>query len=289
MVGNTPMVEIYGILAKLETTNPTGSIKDRMVWHMIRNAELKGELQPGMEIIEATSGNTGIALASIAASRGYKFTAVMPEFVSRERVQMMERFGANVILTPASEDMAGTIRRYEELVKEKPDAYLPKQFQNPDNYEAHEIGTGREIIEQTGGKLEAFVSAIGTGGTIIGIAKALNKLGRKVRIVGVEPEESAVLNGGKPGRHKIQGIGEGFVPDLVREHRELIDEIIPISSEEAIKMSEKIAKEYGLLVGISSGANVLAALKVKNEQDLEKVVTILPDRGERYLMGESEH
>ncbi len=283
------MVEIYGVLAKLETTNPTGSIKDRMVWHMVRDAELRGELKPGMEIIEATSGNTGIALASIAASRGYKFSAIMPEFVSPERVQMIERFGARVILTPAEEDMGGTIRKYEEIVKERPRAWLPSQFKNPDNYEAHEYGTGKEIIEQTNGEVGAFVSGIGTGGTLIGVAKALRKLKKKARIIGVEPKESAVLNGGNPGRHKIQGIGEGFIPEIVMKNRDLIDETIPISSDEAIKMSERIAKEYGLLVGISSGANILAALKARENTGLQKVVTILADRGERYLIGNPEH
>jgi len=281
VVGKTPLIEIDGVLAKLETTNPTGSVKDRMVWHMVKKAEERGELKPGSRIIEVTSGNTGIAFAMLSAVKGYKFTAVMPESMSIERREMMKAFGAEIVLTPTEEDMAGALRRYELLAKSWPDAWLPKQFENADNVEAHEFGLGKEIVEQTKGRIDAFVAGIGTGGTLIGVAKALKKINPKIKIIGVEPAESAILSGGRPGLHRIQGIGEGFIPKLVKDNFELIDGIITIKSEEAIAMSEELAKKYGLLVGISSGANMLAAKKLKDKY--EKVVTVLPDRGERYL------
>ena len=281
LIGKTPMIEVDGILAKLETTNPTGSVKDRMAWYMVKKAEERGELKQGMKIIEVTSGNTGIAFAMISAVKGYKFTAVMPESMSIERRRMIKAFGAEIILTPAKEDMEGAIRKYNELVSKNPDAWLPKQFENPDNPDAHEKGLVNEIFEQTEGKVDAFVAGIGTGGTLIGVARALKKANPNVKIIGVEPAESAVLSGGKPGLHKIQGIGEGFIPKLVQENLDLIDEVITIRSDDAITMSKKLAKKYGLLVGISSGANILAAKKLKER--FEKVVTILPDRGERYL------
>ncbi len=285
LAGNTPMVEIEGIYAKLEAYNPTGSIKDRMAIHIVSKALEKGTLKPGMEIIEVTSGNTGIALAAISAHLGYKFTAIMPEFVSRERVEMLRLFGANVVLTPAEEDMEGAVRRYEEMVEGREDVFLPKQFENPDNIEAHRMGTGREIVEQMDGRIDAFVAGTGTGGTLIGVALALRDAGLDSRIVAVEPAESAVISGRTkiPGMHMIQGIGEGFVPPIIENNRHLIDEIVDVPSEEAIDMSKFIARRYGLLVGISSGANVLAAMEVRKKYGMEKVVTVLPDRGERYL------
>lgn len=283
LVGNTPMVEVDGVLAKLETTNPTGSVKDRMAWYMVERAEERGELEPGGRIIEVTSGNTGIAFAMIAAVKGYRFTAVMPGSMSVERRKMMEAFGAEVILTPAEEEIEGAFKKYEELAKKTPDAWLPKQFENPDNAEAHEKGLGREIVKEAG-RVDAFVAGIGTGGTLIGVARALKKANPAVRIVGVEPAESAVLSGGKPGLHKIQGIGEGFIPKLVQENLHLIDEVIAVRSDEAIAMSKELAKRHGLLVGISSGANIIAAKKLKERY--ERVVTVLPDRGERYLSGD---
>ena len=280
-VGNTPLIKIGKIFAKLETTNPTGSVKDRMAWYMVKNAEERGELNPGRRIIEVTSGNTGIAFAMISAIRGYRFTAVMPESMSIERRKMMEAFGAELILTPAEEDIWGAIKKYNELAREHTDAWLPKQFENPDNIEAHEKGLGKEIIMQTDGKVDAFVAGTGTGGTLIGVAKALKKVNPNVKIVAVEPAESAVMSGGKPGSHKIQGIGEGFIPKIVKDNMRLIDKVITVKSDDAIKMQKKLAKEHGILVGISSGANVLAAMQLSKKY--KNVVTVLPDRGERYL------
>lgn len=280
-IGNTPLVKIGNIYAKLEALNPSGSVKDRMARYMVKKAEERGELKSGGKIIEVTSGNTGISFAMISAIKGYKFIAVMPQSMSIERVNMMKAFGAEVILTPAEEDIMGAMKRYEEIARKNPDAWLPKQFENSDNIAAHREWLGKEIIKEMNGKVGAFVAGVGTGGTLIGVAQALKKVIPNVRIVAVEPAESAVLSGGKPGMHKISGIGEGFVPKLVKENLHLISEVVTVKSEDAIKMSERLAKEYGLMVGISSGANVLAALKVAKKH--KNVVTVLPDRGERYL------
>ncbi len=281
IIGNTPLVRIGNLYAKLETTNPTGSVKDRMASYMVRKAEIRGELKQGIRIIEVTSGNTGISFSMISAIKGYRFIAVMPESMSLERRKMMKAFGAEFVLTPAEEDMAGAMKKYEGLVKRYPDAWLPRQFENPDNIVAHREGLGKEIVEQIQGRVDAFVAGIGTGGTLIGVAQALKEVNPDVKIIGVEPEESAVLSGGRPGLHKIQGIGEGFVPGLVKDNIHLIDEVITIRSDEATRMKGVLAYKYGLLVGISSGANVLAAMEVSKRY--ENVVTILPDRGERYL------
>ncbi len=287
LVGKTPLLKIpingkgTTILAKLETTNPTGSIKDRMAWYIVKKAEERGELKIGSKIIEVTSGNTGIAFAMISAIRGYKFIAVMPESASVERVKMIKLFGAEVALTPAKDDMFGAVKKYEELVKKNKDAWLPKQFENPDNVAAHREGIGKEIIEQTKGKIDVFVTGVGTGGTLIGVAQALKKNNPKIKIIAVEPAESAVLSGGKSGHHQIQGIGEGFIPKILKDNRSLIDGVIRISSKDAISMSKKLARDYGILVGISSGANVLAAVELSKK--FKNIVTILPDRGERYL------
>jgi len=281
IVGKTPLIKIGKIYAKLETTNPTGSVKDRMADYMIKKAEQRGELNKGSRIIEVTSGNTGISFSMISAIRGYKFTAVMPEHMSIERIKMMKAFGADVILTPKKEDMAGAIRIYNKLVRKYPDAWLPNQFENQDNIDAHELGLGKEIIAQFKGRIDAFVAGIGTGGTLLGVARALKKEFPNVKIIGVEPEESAVLSGRKQSMHKIQGIGEGFIPKLVKDNLKMIDEIITIKSEDAIKMSKRLAREHGILVGISSGANVLAAMKLN--KSYKNVITILPDSGERYL------
>ncbi|MCP3685632.1 MAG: cysteine synthase A [bacterium] len=280
VVGKTPLIEIGGVLAKLETTNPTGSVKDRMAAYLVEKAEEREELKPGDRIIEVTSGNTGIAFAMIAAIKGYRFTAVMPESMSIERRQMMQAFGADVVLTPAKEDIIGAMKKYNELVKKYPSAWLPRQFENNDNIEAHREGIGKEIVEQAG-NIDAFVAGTGTGGTLIGVAKALKAANPDVKIIGVEPMESAVISGGNAGLHGIQGIGEGFIPKIVEENSDLIEEIITIKTDDAIEMQKKLAKEHGVLVGISSGANVLAAMKAKEKY--KKVVTILPDRGERYL------
>ncbi|MEI8229921.1 MAG: cysteine synthase A [Candidatus Peregrinibacteria bacterium] len=282
-IGNTPLITLNGIYAKLETTNPTGSIKDRMAWFMVWKAEERGELRRGDEILEITSGNTGIALAMISAVRGYRFTAVMPESMSIERQKMMKAFGATIVLTPAKEDMAGALKKYRELAAEHPKAWLPNQFGNSDNFIAHKEGIGKEIIEQMHGDIDAFVAGAGTGGTLIGVARALKEAGIRAKIIAVEPEESAVLSGKQPGLHLIQGIGEGFVPKLLQENMNLVDEVIAVKGREAIAMSERLAREHGLLVGISSGANILAAMKV--HERFRNVVTVLPDRGERYLSG----
>jgi len=217
----------------------------------------------------------------ISAIRGYKFIAVMTEAMSIERRKMIESFGGKIILTPAKEDVVGAIRKYQELIKKYKNVWLPKQFENPDNFLAHQKGLGKEIIKQTNGKIDVFVAGVGTGGTLIGVARALKEEGLKTKIVAVEPAESAVLSGGKHGLHKIQGIGEGFIPKLVQDNIILIDDVIRIKSEDAIAMKNKLAKKYGLMVGISSGANVLAAMQLSKKYTM--VVTILPDRGERYL------
>jgi cysteine synthase A len=291
LIGKTPLLEIpvktsksnsgARIFAKLETTNPTGSIKDRMAFYLVKKAEERGELKPGSKIIEVTSGNTGIAFAMISAVKGYKFTAVMPKSVSIERVKMMKLFGANIVLTPAKEDISGAVKKYEKLVKKNKDAWLPRQFENFENIIAHRDGTGKEIIEQTKGKIDAFVAGAGTGGTLIGVAQALKKVNPKIKIIVVEPAESAVLSGGKPGPHQIQGIGEGFIPKVLKDNMHWIDEIIKVKSKDAVLMRKKLIKDYGILVGISSGANVFAAMELSKR--FENVVTVLPDRGERYL------
>jgi len=285
LIGRTPIVDIDGVKAKLETTNPSGSVKDRMAWYLIEKAEERGELKPGMRIIEATSGNTGIAFAMAAAAKGYRFTAVMPESMSPERRRMMRAYGADVRLTQGEEDMKGALEAYEELAKEHPDAWLPRQFDNPDNPEAHEQGLGRELAEEVP-DADALVVGIGTGGTIIGAAKALKRTLPGIRIIGVEPAESAVMHGHEPGRHGIQGIGEGFTPKIVEENRSLIDEVITVTTEEAKETRDELAREHGLLVGTSAGANIAAAKKLQGRYG--QIITILPDRGERYLSERQE-
>ena len=290
-IGNTPIVKLEkinstnsNIYVKLDNLNPSGSIKDVMVFWMIKMAEKRGELKKGSRIIEVTTGNTGISFAMLSAIKGYRFTAVMPEHMSIERRQIMKAFNAEIVLTPKEQDMPGAIKKYNELIKQYPDAWLPKQFENYDNILAHKNITGKEIIKQLGNKVDYFIAGAGTGGTLIGVAKALKEVNQNVKIICVEPAESAVLSGKKPGLHEIQGIGEGFIPEILKDNLELIDEVIQIKSEEAIKMAVKLAKEEGLLVGISSGANALAALQMaKKINQNQTIVTILPDRGERYL------
>lgn len=281
VIGNTPLIEIDGILAKLETTNPSGSIKDRIVAFMVEEAEKRGELKKGMKIIEVTTGNTGIALSLVASIKGYEFIAVTPEFVSDERKRMMRAFGAKLILTPASENMEGAVKKYNEIVKENPCAWLPRQFENEDNSNSHELGLGKEIVEATSGKVDAFVSGMGTGGTLIGVARALREVNPNVKIFGIEPEESPIITKGYSGYHNIQGIGEGFIPKLIKENMHLIDEIVRVKSEDAMEMRKEITKKHGFFVGISSGANFLVAKELKKKYPI--VVTIFPDRGERYL------
>lgn len=281
LIGKTPLINVSGIGVKLETTNPTGSIKDRMIWYMIDKAEERGELEPGMEIIEVTSGNTGIALAMVSAVKGYKFTAIMPESMSIERRKMIKVFGANIILTPAKDDMKGAVEKFKAIISKWENIWSPRQFENNDNIEAHELGIGREIVEQTEGKIDVFVAGVGTGGTLIGVAKAIKKVNPQAKIVAVEPAESAVLSGGSAGQHKIQGIGEGFVSKLLEKNMEFIDEVAVIKSNDAIKAARNLATRFGLLVGISSGANFLAAKQF--QERYRNIVTVFPDRGERYL------
>jgi cysteine synthase A len=280
-IGNTPLLKIDGIYAKAEMLNPSGSIKDRMVAHLIKKAEERGQLKPGQEIIELTSGNTGVALAMISSIKGYRFTAILPEYIDIDKQRIMRIFGANLILTPAQEGFLGAKKRYDEICVERPQAWLPKQFGNTDAIEEHQQGIGQEIIRQMNGQIDAFVAGVGTGGTLIGVAKALKKINPKVKIIAVEPAESPVISGGNSGMHRIEGIGVGIVPEIIKDNRYLIDEIILVKSDDAIKMSMDLAKKHGLLVGIASGANVLAAKKVSEKY--KNVVTILTDGGERYL------
>ena len=289
LIGNTPIVELAKlnntkstILAKLEALNPSGSIKDVMALYMTNVAEKNGILKSGNKIIEETSGNTGISFAMIAALKGYKFVAVMPEHMSQERRQLIQAFGAEVILTPEEKGFPGALETLEQLAKENKDAWLPKQFENRDNIAAHREITGKNILQAVGDKIDVFVAGVGTGGTLMGVAEALKRANRDVRIVAVEPAESAVMIGEEPGSHIIQGIGPGFIPSLV--NMDLIDEVIKVKSDDAIEMTRRLFKEEGLMVGISSGANVLAALEVAQKSGRGKtIITILPDRGERYL------
>lgn len=276
-IGNTPIVKIsklnpyskVSIFAKWEGVNPSGSIKDRIAKYMVEKAEQRGELKSGYIIIEATSGNTGISLAMIAAVKGYKMIAVMPENMSGERRKLIELFGAEVILTSAKESLLGAIKKREELGKKMSRVWLPRQFENPDNIQAHEETTGKEILEQVS-KIDAFVAGVGTGGTLMGVGKALKKKFSKVKIVAVEPVEYP---------HQIPGIADGIIPKIL--DKRMIDQTIKVRSIEAIRMAKRLAKEEGLPVGISSGANILAALELAKKY--KNIVTVLPDRAERYF------
>lgn len=279
VIGNTPMLEIEGIKVKLETVNPSGSVKDRMASYILRKAIENGELKENGKILEVTSGNTGIAFAMLSAKMGYDFTAVMPESMSIERRKMMKAFGAKIILTPGEQDMSGAVAKYNEI-KHSDDYFLPNQFENPNNYLGHREEFAKEILEQHY-SIDAFVAGVGTGGTLIGSAMALRERHLGVKVFAVEPAESAILSSGQSGLHGIQGIGEGFIPKIVSENRDLINDVIIISTADAIAESKRIAREHGLLVGISSGANFLAAKQLKEK--FENVITIFPDRGERYL------
>jgi cysteine synthase A len=254
-----------------------------MAYYVVRKAEERGELKPGQEIIELTSGNTGTALAMVSAIKGYRLTVVMPEYTSVNKQRMIRVFGADVVTTPAGEGFLGAKKRYDELCLEKPGAWRPRQFENTDNIEAHRLGTGQEIIRQMNGRVDAFVAGVGTGGTLIGVAKALKKADPKVRIIAVEPAECHVMSGGKPGRHQIEGIGDDFIPKIITDNRGLIDEIVLVKSEEAVGMAKELAERHGILAGISSGANLLAAKRIKEKYGYDKVVTVLPDGGGRYL------
>jgi len=282
-IGHTPLLKIDGIYAKAEMRNPSGSIKDRIAFYMIKKAEERGDLKPGQEIIELTSGNTGAALAMVSAVKGYKLTIVLPEYTAIDKQRMIRVFGASVVTTPAGEGFPGAEKRYDQLCLEKPGAWLPKQFENPDNIEAQRLGTGQEIIRQMNGRVDAFVAGVGTGGTLIGVAKALKKVDPKVRIVAVLAAESPAMSGGKPGRDRIEGIGSDFTTKIIMENQDLIDETIFIKSEDAVRAAKELAERHGILAGISSGANFLAAKQIKDKYKYANVVTILPDSGERYL------
>ncbi|MFX1265623.1 MAG: cysteine synthase A, partial [Promethearchaeota archaeon] len=277
LVGDTPLVKIRSnIFAKLEATNPSGSIKDRMALYMLETAEKNNEIRPGYKIIEATSGNTGISFAMIAALKGYDFTAIMSETMSAERRQIMRAYGANFVLTPTTED---AVKKLEEF-RTKENVWLPRQFDNQANVDCHRETTGKEIVQQLD-KIGAIVAGVGTGGTLMGIAEALIKEFPNVKVVAVEPDECAVLSGREAGMHKIQGIGPGFIPSIVDMSR--IDEVVAVKGDQAIEMTRELALENGFLVGISSGANVLASLKIAKKMPNSNIVTILPDSANRYL------
>jgi len=278
-IGNTPLINVDGVYAKLESVNPSGSIKDRVALEIITAAEKQGLLKPGYRIVEASSGNTGISLAMIAAAKGYHMTIVMPENMSRERQLMMKAFGAELVLTSKSGSLQEAIDTAEELAKDDKTFYT-RQFSNPNNIMAH-IRTGNEIVEEIGA-VDAVVAGVGTGGTLIGVSSVMKEINPDVKVIAVEPEEAAVMFGGSNARiseHRIQGIGDGFIPKLI--DMEKVDRVIVVGSQEAVEMSRKLAEDHGLLVGISAGANMLAASKVSKA--FNKVVTVLPDRGERYL------
>ena len=293
LIGRTPLLELTHIeaaeelpakiLAKLEYFNPAGSVKDRIAKAMLDKAEAAGKLNPDTTIIEPTSGNTGIGLASVAAARGYRIIIVMPETMSVERRQLMKAYGAELVLTEGAKGMKGAIARAEELAQEIPNSFIPGQFVNPANPEAHELTTGPEIWEDTDGKVDIFVAGVGTGGTITGVGEYLKDKKPGVKIVAVEPETSAVLSTGVAGAHKIQGIGAGFVPDVL--DTKVYDEIIPVSNEAAFEAGKLIGKSEGVLVGISSGAAAYAAIELakRPENEGKTIVVLLPDTGDRYL------
>jgi cysteine synthase A len=290
-IGGTPLVLLKNItngsaakiLAKLEFFNPLGSIKDRIGRSMIEAAEIKGELKPGGTIIEPTSGNTGIALAMIAASKGYRLILTMPETMTIERRKLLIRLGAELVLTPGAEGMKGAINKAEELAETTPDSYMPDQFGNPANPQVHRETTALEIWYDTDGEVDILVSGVGTGGTITGVAEVIKAKKPSFKAIAVEPSESPILSGGQPGPHRIQGIGAGFVPAVLRV--DLIDEIIQVNADQAEEMAARLAREEGILAGISSGAATWAAFQVaKREENKGKtIVTVLPSTGERYI------
>lgn len=296
LIGNTPLLEIANynsrrgingkIIAKLEYFNPGGSVKDRVGYAMIKDAEDKGLINKDTVIVEPTSGNTGIALAFVAAARGYRLILTMPETMSIERRSLLSALGAELVLTPGAEGMTGAIKKAEELVAQNPNSFLPQQFSNPANPEAHRNTTAEEIWRDTEGQIDVFVAGVGTGGTITGVGEVLKAKNPYIKIIAVEPDDSPVLSGGNPGPHKIQGIGSGFVPEVL--NKDIIDEIFKVKSEEAFTAARILASTEGLLVGISSGAALHAATEAaKRPENIGKnIVVLLPDTGERYLSTE---
>ena len=293
LIGRTPLLELSNIekeknlgakiLAKLEYFNPAGSVKDRIAKNMIDEAEKSGKLKPGATIIEPTSGNTGIGLASVAAARGYKIIIVMPETMSVERRQLMKAYGAELVLTEGAKGMKGAIAKAAELAQSIPDSFIPGQFVNPANPQTHFETTGPEIYADTDGKVDIFVAGVGTGGTVTGVGKFLKSKNPAVKIVAVEPESSAVLSTGVAGSHKIQGIGAGFVPDVL--DTKIYDEVIPVSNDDAFAYGKLVGRKEGVLVGISSGAALAAAVKLaqRPENSGKNIVVLFPDTGDRYL------
>ncbi len=290
LIGNTPLVRLNRIvgsdsaeiLVKLESANPGGSVKDRICLSMIEGAEEKGLLKPGSTIIEPTSGNTGIGLAMIAAVKGYRCVLTMPETMSVERISILQFYGAEVILTPGAEGMSGAIKKAEELNKSTPTSFMPQQFNNEANPDIHRKTTAKEILDATKGRIDAFIAGIGTGGTITGVGEVLKKHNKNIKIIGLEPSASAVLSGNDPGPHKIQGIGAGFVPEVL--NKEVVDEIIQVDDADAYKTAKELSIKEGISAGISSGAAVWASLKVAHSLGKGKVVvTILPDSWQKYL------
>ena len=293
LIGHTPLLELthlekkYGlkakVVAKLEYFNPAGSVKDRIAKAMLDDAEQRGELKPDTEIIEPTSGNTGIGLAAVAAARGYSITIVMPETMSVERRKLMKAYGAKLVLTDGAQGMKGAIAKADELHKENPNSFIPGQFVNPANPKAHKETTGPEIWEDTDGKVDYFVAGVGTGRTLTGVGEYLKSQNPDVKIVAVEPASSPVLSEGHGGPHKIQGIGAGFVPEVL--DTKIYDEIIPVENDDAFKVGQEIGHNDGVLVGISSGAAVWAAIELakRPENEGKTIVALLPDTGDRYL------
>ena len=289
-IGNTPLIRLRHVsdetgcevYAKAEFLNPGGSIKDRIARHIVREAEKRGELRPGSTIMQVTSGNTGIALSMVGAMRGYKVVIILPKTVSTERRHMIESFGAELRLLDEINDIQSAIADLEKLAEGHDEIFLPRQFANPDNIEAHRTTTGVEILRQASQPIDAFIMGVGTGGTVMGVGRALREHGSKARIVAVEADESAVMSGDKRGKHGIQGLADGFIPGIV--NMDEIDQVIRIETPDAIQKAHDMSREEGLLVGISSGANVIAATQIAKELGPgHTLVTVLPDRGERYL------